>query len=115
MIGIVVADTKGLLFSRAMSELTTEGIRPVNQAAESAGGLSQVHALNCIKDIFKNSKLGERSEAYVPQALSLAAGCLSSDTYVKMQTRTKSAPLTFTLDGLSGTPGSCSSELSWID
>ncbi|KEQ67672.1 uncharacterized protein M437DRAFT_38503 [Aureobasidium melanogenum CBS 110374] len=81
MIGIVVADTKGLLFSRAMSELTTEGTRPVNQAAESAGGLSQVHALNCIKDIFKNSKLGERSEAYVPQALSLAAGCLSSDTW----------------------------------
>ncbi|KAG9956955.1 hypothetical protein KCU61_g9462, partial [Aureobasidium melanogenum] len=81
MIGIVVADTKGLLFSRAMSELTTEGTRPVDQAAESAGGLSQVHALNCIKDIFKNSKLGERSEAYVPQALSLAAKCLSSDTW----------------------------------
>ncbi|KAH0369828.1 hypothetical protein KCU65_g2939, partial [Aureobasidium melanogenum] len=81
MIGIVVADTKGLLFSRAISELTTEGTRPVEQAAESAGGLSQVHALNCIKDIFKNSKLGERSEAHVPQALSLAAKCLSSDTW----------------------------------
>ncbi|KAG9837049.1 hypothetical protein KCU98_g4087, partial [Aureobasidium melanogenum] len=81
MIGIVVADTKGLLFGRAMSELTTEGTRSVDQAAESAGGLSQVHALNCIKDIFKNSKLGERSEAYVPQALSLAAKCLSSDTW----------------------------------
>jgi hypothetical protein len=84
MIGIVVADTKGLLFSRAMSELTAEGTRPVDPAAESAGGLSQVHALNCIKDIFKNSKLGERSEAHVPQALSLAAKCLSSDTYVEM-------------------------------
>ncbi|KAG9564645.1 hypothetical protein KCU71_g5793, partial [Aureobasidium melanogenum] len=81
MIGIVVADTKGLLFSRAMSDLTNEGTRPVDQAAESAGGLSQVHALNCIKDIFKNSKLGERSEAYVPQALRLAAKCLSSDTW----------------------------------
>ncbi|KAH0008136.1 hypothetical protein KCU78_g11404, partial [Aureobasidium melanogenum] len=81
MIGIVVADTKGLLLSRAMSELTTEGTRPVDQATESTGGLPQVHALNCIKDIFKNSKLGERSEAYVPQALSLAAKCLSSDTW----------------------------------
>ncbi|KAI4846217.1 hypothetical protein E4T44_05183 [Aureobasidium sp. EXF-8845] len=81
MIGIVVADTKGGLFSRAMSELTTEGTRPVNEAAESAGGLSQVHALNCIKDIIKNAKLGERSEPYVPQALNLAAKCLSSDTW----------------------------------
>lgn len=94
MIGIVVADTEGLLFSRAMSDLTTEGTKPVDQNAESAGGLSQVHALNCIKDIFKNSKLGERSEAYVPQALSLAATCLSSDTYVRIRTWTQKALLT---------------------
>jgi len=102
MIGIVVADTKGLLFSRAMSELTIEGTRPVDQAAESAGGLSQVHALNCIKDIFKNSKLGERSEAYVPQALSLAAKCLSSDTYVVATLiHTRDTMLTLVLGGLS--------------
>ncbi|KAL2035004.1 hypothetical protein VTO58DRAFT_100921 [Aureobasidium pullulans] len=81
MIGIVVADSKGALFGRAMKELTIEATRPVDQAAESAGGLSQVHALNCIKDIFKNSRLGERSEAYVPEALSLSAKCLSSDTW----------------------------------
>ncbi|KAI4724759.1 hypothetical protein E4T49_07502 [Aureobasidium sp. EXF-10728] len=81
MIDIVVADTKGLLFGRAMSDLTMEGTRPVDKSAESAGGLSQVHALNCIKDIFKNSRLGERTEAHVPQALSLAAECLSSDTW----------------------------------
>ena len=101
MIGIVVADDKGLLFSRAMSELTTEGTRPVDKAAESAGGLSQVHALNCIKDVFKNSKLGERSEAYVPQALSLAARCLSSDTYVVRWIRLHDFTLTLKLDGLS--------------
>lgn len=112
MIGIIVADTKGLLFSRAMSELTAEGTRPVDQAAESAGGLSQVHALNCIKDIFKNSKLGERSEGHVPQALSLAAQCLSSDTYVKIQKPAYCALLTFMLDGLFETQDSCSSELS---
>jgi hypothetical protein len=104
VIGIVVADTKGLLFSRAMSELTTEGTRPVDPAAESAGGLSQVHALNCIKDIFKNSKLGERSEAYVPQALSLAAKCLSSDTYVSMRMCNQNTLLTLVLDGLPETP-----------
>lgn len=80
MIGIIVADSKGYLFSKAMKELTTEATKPVDQVAESAGGLSQVHALNCIKDIFKNSKLGERSESYVPEALNLAARCLSSDT-----------------------------------
>jgi hypothetical protein len=80
MIGIIVADNKSVLFDKAMQDLTAEATRPVDQAAESAGGLSQVHALNCIKDIIKNSKLGERSESHVPEALNLGAKCLASDT-----------------------------------
>jgi len=80
MIGIVVADSTGRLFQKAMKDLTLEATKPVDQDAEKVGGLSQVHALNCIKDIFKNSKLGERTEYHVPEALALAARCLSSDT-----------------------------------
>lgn len=83
MVGIVIADEyRGDLFPKALRDLTAESIKPVDEAAESAGGLSQVHALNCLKDMFKNSKLGDRSEAHVPEALGLAATCLSSDTYV---------------------------------
>lgn len=79
MVGILIADeTKGDLYQRAVRDLTTEAIRPVDETIKQAGGLSQVHALNCLKDMFKASRLGDRSEAHIPDALSLAAKCLSS-------------------------------------
>ncbi len=40
--------------------------------------LPQVHALNSIKDIYANSKLGAYSEAYVSDGLDLAGLCLVS-------------------------------------
>lgn len=81
MVGIVIADeSSGRLFQQAMQDLAHEATKPVDSSVEQAGGLSQVHALNCLKDIFKNSKLGDRSEAHVPEALGLAADCLSSET-----------------------------------
>src|SRR3954468_13477784 len=81
MIGIVVADqNKGEMFHIAMKDLTRIAVQPVDSSIEQGGGLAQVHALNCLKDMFRNSKLGERSEAHVPEALGLAAECLSSET-----------------------------------
>ena len=81
MVGTVLADeNKGDLYQKALRDLTIEATRVVDADAEQAGGLSQVHALNCLKDMFRNSKLGERSEAHVPEALGMAANCLSSDT-----------------------------------
>ena len=41
----------------------------------------QVHAINCIKDVLKNSRLGEASEPHVPAALRLAADALQSDAW----------------------------------
>ncbi|GAB7354530.1 hypothetical protein MBLNU459_g4993t2 [Dothideomycetes sp. NU459] len=82
MVGIIIADeSNGVVFSQAMRDLTREAVRPVGKMVDQSGGLSQVHALNCLKDIFKNSKLGERSEPHVATALGLAANCLSSDTW----------------------------------
>ncbi|OAQ99528.1 hypothetical protein LLEC1_02531, partial [Akanthomyces lecanii] len=46
--------------------------------------LPQVHAYNCLKDIFKNSlltSLGNKSEAYLPQCLELAASGLRSEVW----------------------------------
>jgi hypothetical protein len=40
--------------------------------------LPQVHALNCIKEIFTTSKLSVASEAYIGQGLELAAKTLNS-------------------------------------
>lgn len=81
MVGIIIADdSKGELYHRAVRDLTVEAIKPVDATANQDGGLSQVHAMNCLKDMFKNSRLGEKSEPHVPEALSLAASCLSSET-----------------------------------
>lgn len=81
MIGIIIADEcSGVMFTRAIRDLTKEATKPVDKMEDQSSGLSQVHALNCLKDIFKNSKLGERSEAHVPVTLGLAANFLSSDT-----------------------------------
>lgn len=46
--------------------------------------LPQVHAYNCLKDIFKNSlltSLGNKSEPYLPQCLELAASGLRSEVW----------------------------------
>jgi len=86
MVGILLANEekgddegRGNVYARAMHDLTKIATKPVDENAEQAGGLAQVHALNCLKDMFKNSKLGKRSEAHVPEALGLAANCLSSE------------------------------------
>ena len=44
--------------------------------------LPQVHALNCLKDIFTDAILGPASEPHVAMALEIAAGCLESELYV---------------------------------
>ena len=44
--------------------------------------LPQVHALNCLKDIFTDAILGPASESHVAIALEIAAGCLESELYV---------------------------------
>ena len=44
--------------------------------------LPQVHAMNCLKDIFTNTQLGPRTEPYIADTLEIAAGCLESDVCV---------------------------------
>jgi hypothetical protein len=41
--------------------------------------LPQVHALNCLKDVFANSRLGPCSEQYLAETLELSVKCLGSD------------------------------------
>lgn len=43
--------------------------------------LPQVHALNCLKDVFTDALLGPASEPHVAITLEIAAGCLESNLY----------------------------------
>lgn len=45
------------------------------------GSLPQVHALNCLKDIFTDARFGLRAETYVATSLEIAASCLESHMY----------------------------------
>jgi hypothetical protein len=49
--------------------------------ANEEGSLAQVHAMNCIKDIMKNTRLGEHSERHIPATMHLAATALQSDIW----------------------------------
>ena len=51
---------------------------PVGADLES---LPQVHALNCLKDIFTDARFGLSTETYVADTLGIAASCLESQMY----------------------------------
>lgn len=84
MTGIVAADQQpdGVLFIRAMKDLTLAASSDAESANIEESRLPQVHALNCIKDIFTSSKLSTVSEAYIGEGLNLAARTLNSHMYV---------------------------------
>jgi len=79
--GILAADGSGRLMHQAFADLEAIALEDVDAAATQEGSLPQVHAMNCQKDILKNSKLGEQSEKYVAGALQLAATALRSETW----------------------------------
>lgn len=70
--------TNGNLFPRAMKDLTAETLVEAQSANIEESRLPQVHALNCIKEIFTTSKLSVASETYIGQGLELAAKTLNS-------------------------------------
>ncbi|GAB7360221.1 hypothetical protein MBLNU230_g7981t1 [Neophaeotheca triangularis] len=81
MCGILIADSSGVLVSRALTDLEIAAREPVDAKLAHEGSLPQVHALNCVKDALKNTRLGERSEQHVPTAMQLAADSLRSDAW----------------------------------
>ncbi|KAK0893887.1 hypothetical protein LTR02_012592 [Friedmanniomyces endolithicus] len=76
--GILIADTDGQLLKQTIADLEAIARDEVAPDAVQEGSLPQVHAMNCLKDVLKNSRLGERAEQYVPVALRLAADALQS-------------------------------------
>lgn len=79
--GILIADKSGKLLASAMADLEGIARHPVHAASAEEGSLPQVHAMNCLKDVLKSTRLGEQSERYVSTALQLAADALRSDVW----------------------------------
>ncbi|KAL3964384.1 hypothetical protein ACCO45_001388 [Purpureocillium lilacinum] len=84
MTGILSANAAHPSFEHVMEELMSIARREARVAETDGSNLPQVHAYNCLKDIFKNSMLtsmGNKSESYLPQCLELAASGLRSEVW----------------------------------
>ncbi|KAM0252518.1 hypothetical protein ACHAQJ_007693 [Trichoderma viride] len=84
MTGILSADAANPSFEDAMAKLLEIASIEAHVVETDGSNLPQVHAYNCLKDIFKNSLLtatGNKSEKYLPQCLELAASGLRSEVW----------------------------------
>jgi len=66
-----------------MKDLIAEALLEAQDSNIEESRLPQVHALNCIKEIFTTSTLSLPSEAYIGECLNLAAKSLNSNMYAK--------------------------------
>ncbi|KAF3051190.1 hypothetical protein E8E11_011182 [Didymella keratinophila] len=83
MASIIAAEPEASskLLGRAMKDLIKEASVEAQHTNIEESRLPQVHALNCIKEIFTTSKLSVASEAYIAQGLELAAKTLNSNIW----------------------------------
>jgi hypothetical protein len=63
---------------RVLKELAR---RPVKLSKLDETKLSQVHAMNCLKEVFKSSLLGKKSESHIADCLQIAADSLNSEVW----------------------------------
>ncbi|KAE8356377.1 putative death-receptor fusion protein-domain-containing protein [Aspergillus coremiiformis] len=80
--GILSSNPGGPLFQEVIKELLEISHLPVQQDNDTQEmELPQVHALNCLKDIFTNTKLGAHTEPFIMSALNLSAEQLGSPVW----------------------------------
>ncbi|KAL8825138.1 MAG: hypothetical protein Q9191_004596 [Dirinaria sp. TL-2023a] len=80
--GILAASPHGKFFDNVVSELQAIALTPVdNTVGKEAPLLPQVHALNCLKDVFSDTRFRDSVEGHVSDALDLAASCLNAEIW----------------------------------
>ncbi|EEY20614.1 conserved hypothetical protein [Verticillium alfalfae VaMs.102] len=81
--GILSADAESPSFDRVIADLTEVAQREARVTKTDGSNLPQVHALNCLKDIFKSAHLAQmgKVERHIPECLELAAGCLKAEVW----------------------------------
>ncbi|KAI1353162.1 putative death-receptor fusion protein-domain-containing protein [Xylaria sp. FL0043] len=81
IVGILASKTYIPSFRDVIVKLQEIGRQPAFVAETDGSNLAQVHALNCLKDIFKTSFLSQRAEPYLTDCLQLAAQSLQSEVW----------------------------------
>ncbi|XXH04700.1 Mitochondrial import inner membrane translocase subunit tim23 [Hypoxylon texense] len=81
IVGILSSNADHPSFEDVICNLQGISRRPALASETDGSNLPQVHALNCIKDIFKSSYLSKRAELYLTECLELAANSLMSEIW----------------------------------
>ncbi|KAL3471955.1 putative death-receptor fusion protein-domain-containing protein [Aspergillus californicus] len=77
--GILLSNPGGPLFQQVIRELQEVAHVPAKQNANSQSvELPQVHAMNCLREIFTNARLGPHTEGFIMPALNLSAERIGS-------------------------------------
>ena len=77
---ILAAFPEGDLFKDIVIQLQQIAVQPVEQDLERGRmRLPQVHALNCLKDIFTDTRLGSSTEEHLERTFGIAVGCLNHE------------------------------------
>lgn len=80
--GILSAFPSGKFFDDVVLDLQAIADTPLRISEDFENiRLPQVHALNCLKDVFTDALLGPASEPHVAITLEIAAGCLESNLW----------------------------------
>jgi hypothetical protein len=79
MTSILSANSEIPVFGDVVMRLIDMARRPVELSEKDETKLLQVHAMNCLKEIFKSSALGKKPDAYISECLQLAADSLNSE------------------------------------
>lgn len=79
MVGILSSNADHPSFDTVMRQLREISERPARISETDGSKLPQVHALNCLKDIFKSSAFSKRVDEYLTDCLQLAANSLKSE------------------------------------
>ena len=77
--GILTAYPSCHFFDETLIDLQAIANTPIKNSVKSEGlQLPQVHALNCLREIFTDSRFGPSTEPHIAKNLDLAALCLDS-------------------------------------
>ncbi|KAH8801530.1 HEAT repeat protein-like protein [Xylogone sp. PMI_703] len=79
--GILSANAPKPAFDEVIAELKSIARRQHRLTGKDETHLPQVHAMNCLKEIIKNSFLGRRFDLYVADCLEIAAESLNSEIW----------------------------------
>jgi hypothetical protein len=77
--GILSANSQSPSFGEVFAKLEEIGQKPARVAETDGSNLPQVHALNCLRGVFRSSLLSKKAESYLAPNLQLASNSLKSE------------------------------------